>query len=68
MRQEDHPKFAFQPIHEIFFDNNDHENDKGKPPHVPLASPAALASSTIQYLHGQSPNCLQHFTMDTPRL
>ena len=49
-RQENHPTFGCPPIHETFFndndDDNDHINDGDKPPQVPLASPAALTSST----------------------
>jgi hypothetical protein len=45
-----HPTFAYLPIHERIFDNNDanndHENDNDKPPQIPLASPDALTSST----------------------
>jgi hypothetical protein len=41
MRQEDHPTFAYLPIHGTFFDNNDdnndHENDNDEPSQVPLA-------------------------------
>jgi hypothetical protein len=49
-RQENHPTFAYLPIHETFFDDNDdnnnHENDEDEPPQAPLASPDALTSST----------------------
>jgi hypothetical protein len=49
-RQENHPTFAYPPIHETFFDDNDddydHENEDDEPPQVPLASPDALTSST----------------------
>ena len=41
-RQERHPTFAYPPIHETFFDNND--DDVGPP----LASPDALTSSPEQ--------------------
>jgi hypothetical protein len=49
-RQENHPTFAYPPIHETFFDDNDNDSDhkkgKNKPPQVPLASPDALTSSS----------------------
>jgi hypothetical protein len=49
-RQENHPTFAYPPIHETFFDDNDdnddQENNKDEPSQVPLASPDALTSSS----------------------
>jgi hypothetical protein len=49
-RQENHPTFAYPPIHETFSDDNDdnnnHENDEDESPQAPLASPDALTSST----------------------
>jgi hypothetical protein len=54
-RQENHPMFAYPPIHETFFDNsdadNDHENNNDEPPQGPLASPDALTSSTRRTHH-----------------
>jgi hypothetical protein len=48
--QENHPTFAYLPIHETFFDNNDDNNDnenkEDKPPQIPLASPDAMTSFT----------------------
>jgi hypothetical protein len=42
--------FAYLPIHETFFDNNEgndnQENNKDKPPQYPLASPDALTLPT----------------------
>ena len=49
-RQENHPTFAYPPIHETFLDDddpdNDNDNDEDEPPQIPLASPDALTSST----------------------
>ena len=48
--QENHPTFAYPPIHETFLDDddpdNDNDNDEDEPPQIPLASPDALTSST----------------------
>ncbi|KAI2494548.1 hypothetical protein MHU86_19963 [Fragilaria crotonensis] len=42
-----HPTFAYPPIHETFFtDDEDNEDQQDDPPQIPLQSPDALTSST----------------------
>jgi hypothetical protein len=54
-RQENHPTFAYPPIHEAFFDGNDdnvdHENDNDEPPQVPLASPDLTSSTRTNFTY-----------------